>query len=354
MKPHWVTELHQLLADGHEVVRIVVTATKGSVPREAGASMLVHNHGMSGTLGGGHLEFQAIALAQALLNQAGSMAHCQRFTLGAALGQCCGGIVDLWWERFTLADLVFVATVDTQLQQRGAVVLASLVDQQYCHRALFLPGVQPASTEFLASAGEAENLLRARFDAAPVHLLTQAQGNVLLERLDRQHVPLWLFGAGHVGQAIVNYLQDFPFDITWVDSREDIFPSHLPNNVTVLVSDMPAAEVTYAPDDAWFLVLTHDHALDYAICAAILARADNGFIGLIGSRTKAARFAHQLTRQGYQAGRITCPIGIAGITGKEPATIALSVVAQLIQQREAGSATGNTQDDNFQLLRGSV
>jgi xanthine dehydrogenase accessory factor len=142
-----------------------------------------------------------------------------------------------------------------------------------------------------------------------------------------------------VGQAIVSLLRDLPFDITWVDPRGDIFPATLPANVTRLVSAAPAAEVCYAPDDTWFLVLTHDHALDYAICAAILARETNGFIGLIGSRTKAARFTHRLAHEGYRPERITCPIGVSGISGKEPATIAVAVAAQLLQLREMQATT---------------
>lgn len=328
---HWVTELDQLLAAGNDVVRIVVVATKGSAPREAGATMLVHSHGSFGTLGGGHLEFQAIALARELLDRSATATHSQRFTLGAALGQCCGGIVDLWWERFTAADRVLIAAATMQLQHGGGVVLASVVEGQSCQRELIVAGTAPVSPVL----SEAALTLLSAAAAQRVRVLHRESDTVLLERLDRQNTPLWVFGAGHVGQALVSYLQELPFDITWVDSREEMFPTVLPANVTRRLSTAPAAEVCFAPDAAWFLVMTHDHQLDYAICAAILGRDSSGFIGLIGSRTKAARFSHRLTRQGYQPERITCPIGIAGITGKAPAVIAVAVTAQLLQLREA-------------------
>ncbi|MDR3392867.1 MAG: xanthine dehydrogenase accessory protein XdhC [Sulfuriferula sp.] len=333
---HWIAELDKLLADGNDVVRIVVAATKGSAPREAGAAMLVHSGGAWGTLGGGQLEFNAIELAYELLARTGSMAHSQRFTLGASLGQCCGGIVDLWWERFTAADRPLIADAHARLRQGGGLVLASLVAGQACRRALFDAA---ASRESGLLTEEAHIMMDSATTAPRIRMLHRDTDMVLLERLDRKHTPLWLFGAGHVGQAIVGLLRDLPFDITWVDPREDIFPAAVPANVTVLASDAPAAEVRYAPDDAWFLVLTHDHALDYAICAAILARETGEFIGLIGSRTKAARFTHRLAHEGYRPERITCPIGVPGISGKEPATIAVAVAAQLLQLREAQAVT---------------
>lgn len=352
---HWVSELDHLLVTGNEVIRVVVAATKGSTPREAGASMLVHSQGTSGTLGGGHLEFKAIALAHALLDQGGTLAHCQRFTLGAALGQCCGGIVDVWWERFTVSDRKFIASVHVQLQRAEAVVLASLIEDKRCKRLLLVAGDNDAATPW---AEHATALMHVT-DGPRTRLLQQENQTILLERLDRKPTPLWLFGAGHVGQAVVASLRELPFDITWVDSREDVFPADLSAGVTTIISDLPATEVRHTPEDAWFLVMTHDHDLDYAICAAILARDDQGFrdiqkfIGLIGSRTKAARFQHKLTHQGYQAARITCPIGIPGIMGKEPATIAISVVAQLLQLREAQQAGATIQPSVHKPLRGT-
>ncbi|BBP00940.1 xanthine dehydrogenase accessory protein XdhC [Sulfuriferula nivalis] len=341
---HWLAELDQLLTDGHDVVRIVVAATKGSTPRKPGASMLVHQQGMSGTLGGGNLEFKAIALARDLLAQTGSMARYQRFSLATTLGQCCGGIVDLWWERYTIADRSAITTAHAQLLQHKTIVFASRVKQQSIQRIVFESANDHSEAGLASEVGE---LMDAA--TAGVRLLQSDATSVLLERLEHGNTPLWIFGAGHVGQAIVSHLRDLPFDLIWIDNRADIFPADVVLNK--LVSNDPAAEVEQAPDHAWFLILTHDHALDYAICAALLDQEKSGFIGLIGSATKAARFSHRLRDQGYQPERITCPIGIAGISGKEPATIAISVVAQLMQLREAQSTSNHLphmNSNNFQ------
>ena len=312
---HWLTALAALLADGRDVIRVVVTATRGSAPRDAGATLLVHAHGTHGTLGGGHLEFQAIALAQDMLAHA-STPRSQRFSLGAALGQCCGGIVELSWERYTAHDRALV-TEALQRRQTGGALLLTRLDG--------------------ATSGQRQ--LRAVDDPVfqsrqPTQRLQLGDASWLIERLDSRHTPLWLFGAGHVGQAVVRLLGDLPFDITWLDSRPDVLPSSLPG-VTLIETDLPATEVHRAPRDVWFLVFTHDHDLDLEICRAILSHESAGFVGLIGSRTKAARFNHRLVQQGLPAERITCPIGIPGISGKEPASIALAVAAQLMQLREA-------------------
>jgi xanthine dehydrogenase accessory factor len=312
---HWLTQLAPLLADGHDVIRVVVTATRGSAPRDAGATLLVHARGTHGTLGGGHLEFQAIELARDMLLHA-SAARSQRFSLGAALGQCCGGVVELSWERYTAHDRALVADA-LQRQQSGGALLLTRLD----------------------GTASGQRQLHALDDAAfatlqPTQRLQRDDGDWLVERLESRNTPLWLFGAGHVGQAVVRVLTDLPFNLTWLDSRPAVLPATLPG-VTLIETELPADAVRHAPTDAWFLVFTHDHDLDLDICRAILTHGGTGFVGLIGSRTKAARFRHRLDAQGLPAGRITCPIGISGISGKEPASIALAVAAQLLQLREA-------------------
>ncbi len=154
----------------------------------------------------------------------------------------------------------------------------------------------------------------------------------------RAHTDLYLFGAGHVGKAIVPRLAGLPFDVTWVDSRDGMFPDLLPTNVRAVRSQDPVEQVRRARSDAAYLVMTHSHALDYDICRAILTRGDFCFAGLIGSHTKAARFAHRMAREGMPAeriGRLVCPIGIAGIDSKLPEAIAIGVAAQLLRLREA-------------------
>jgi xanthine dehydrogenase accessory factor len=165
-------------------------------------------------------------------------------------------------------------------------------------------------------------------------------------RLDRQAAQSWplptprfflqLYGAGHVGRAIVALLSAIPCQVQWIDEREDEFPAGetLPRHVEQVCVDPVEAEVDVAPADACFLVLTHRHDLDMRITEAILRRGDFRYLGLIGSQTKRARFLHRYEERGIPAGtlaRMTCPIGVPDIAGKEPEVIAIGVVAQLLQ-----------------------
>ena len=171
-----------------------------------------------------------------------------------------------------------------------------------------------------------------RFDFCP-------QGVVPAEALKAQPQPqpmfhLVLFGAGHVAQALVQVLAQVDCRITWVDSREQQFPPHVPEQVQVEYSEEPAGEVRHAPPGAFYLVMTHSHALDLEIIKAILRRGDAGFVGLIGSRTKRARFEHRLADAGFSLDAIAgivSPIGAHGITGKAPGVVAIAAAAELLQ-----------------------
>ncbi len=147
---------------------------------------------------------------------------------------------------------------------------------------------------------------------------------------------LQLYGAGHVGRAIVALLAGIACDVQWIDEREDQFPSApLPPHIERVCVEPVEAEVRLAAPGAFYLVLTHSHDLDLAITQAILERGDFGYLGLIGSATKRARFEHRFEARGIERpliDRIICPIGLPGIAGKEPEVIAVAVVAQLLQR----------------------
>jgi xanthine dehydrogenase accessory factor len=159
---------------------------------------------------------------------------------------------------------------------------------------------------------------------------------------DAPRFHLQLYGAGHVGRAIVQALAPLPVRVDWIDEREEEFPAgiELPTHIRKVCVDAVEAEVSTAPRGAFYLVLTHQHDLDLRIAEAILRRGDFGFFGLIGSKTKRQRFIHRFEERGIAAeviARMTCPIGLPGIASKEPAVIAASVVAQLLQAAEARS-----------------
>ncbi|MBV8031169.1 MAG: xanthine dehydrogenase accessory protein XdhC [Betaproteobacteria bacterium] len=307
----WLASLEGHVEAGGEAVRVVVAATRGSAPREAGACMLVSRESVEGTIGGGHLELRATGIARAMLSSSGVATRLDRFPLGATLGQCCGGAVALWFERFGGRDLAFLREASIFRASHREAHLVTVLE----------PGASPQRS---------------------LHPSSIEAPNDLVERLNPMRTPLWLFGAGHVGSALVRSLRDLSFDATWIDSREDAFRDALPPHVTPRHADSPELEVASAPADAFFLVMTHSHDLDYAIVKAILRRDDFSWAGLIGSETKARRFRQRLAAQGFateRIARLVSPIGIDGIESKLPGAIAISVAAQLQQALEARAAS---------------
>ena len=178
-------------------------------------------------------------------------------------------------------------------------------------------------------------------DAGPPVVL--ASDDTIVERFHDPLRAVWLFGAGHVGRALMLAMAPLPFEVTWIDERADAFPAAMPANVRSLHSIDPAGEVARAPDGALIVVMTHSHARDLAVVHAALAAGWFGYVGLIGSASKRARFARRLREAGVPDSRIAelvCPIGLSSIASKHPAAIAAGVAVQLLERDEAlaGSA----------------
>ncbi|HTR17091.1 MAG TPA: xanthine dehydrogenase accessory protein XdhC [Acetobacteraceae bacterium] len=165
---------------------------------------------------------------------------------------------------------------------------------------------------------------------------------LLFEPVRHAAMHIALFGAGHVGQALVRLFGDLPCRVAWIDSRAEAFPAEIPGNVTATTAARPETLVAGLRPGTRLLVMTHDHALDYAIVAAALAQNGLDFIGLIGSRTKRARFVSRLSRAGISTeslARLECPVGVPGVGGKLPAEIAISIAARVLQTRAEGRQT---------------
>lgn len=330
----WLTALMRALQCDPVVVRIAVATVRGSAPREPGVSMLVAQSGLVGTIGGGRLEWEALAAGRALLGDVGRAVRVQRSVLGADLGQCCGGVVEVWMERYTRADVALLATANLAAQRGPTVLVSASRGIGVERRLVSQPGTDPGSNRLLL-VPRAQALPRVRRNAAG--------DPTLLERLDSALPRLWLYGAGHVGQALARILMELPLRLTWVDSRVEQFPAQSPPGVEIWHSPDPVQSVAAAPCGARFLVMTHSHPLDYALCRAILDRNDFAWAGLIGSMSKAARFRSRLAREGVGVeaiARLVSPIGIEGITSKWPAAIAVGVAAQLLQDISASEEAG--------------
>ncbi|MHA1527785.1 MAG: xanthine dehydrogenase accessory protein XdhC [Alphaproteobacteria bacterium] len=280
--------------EGHAVV-VMIAEANGSTPREAGAAMLVATSRATGTIGGGTVEHRALAVAREMLGGVGTDTDplpdpppsggrgrpveglILDFPLGPGLDQCCGGHMRVAFAAFGAADL------ERLRMARGEMEL--------------WPG-----------------------------------GPVLVEAAAPR--PVLIYGAGHVGAALVRALAPLPFQVRWIDARLGAFPAEIPAGVETVESPLPEAEAKTAPPDALHVVLTHSHALDLEIAAAVLERGEFGFLGLIGSATKKALFLRRLRERGVPEGRLarlTCPIGAPGVRDKRPEIIAAATAVQLLQ-----------------------
>lgn len=322
----WLSFAHGQIESGADVVVVTVAAVDGSVPREAGTKMAIGRDGQGGSIGGGVLEYEATRKARALLAEPdGGRRRCERFALGPALGQCCGGAAVLLLERFSEAGALTPWQRAAQ-GDAGAFVVTPLEaddDGTVCADAAALAAWIGREVEVPPPGG--------------CVIAADSEGRqVLVERPARRQTPVWLFGAGHVGRAVVQALAPLPFHITWVDSRADTLPAAA-DGVTPVHADVPADQVDRVPAGAMVLVMTHSHALDLAVCTRALQRDDLSWVGLIGSASKRASFLRRFREQGLteaEIDRLVCPIGLPAIKGKEPAVIAASVAAQLLAARD--------------------
>ncbi len=325
---------------------VSVASVRGSAPREPGTRMIVTPGRVLGTIGGGHLEYKAIAIARDLL-AAGEPAVLKRFPLGASLGQCCGGVVNLLFEAVP-PDAVWVSELAGRLAGgEPCVMVTAAHGPAGCGTVLVSAASVSGTLGDAALDRQVVERARSMLSGAPAGLVEFATGEttrslLFLAPLQPSDFHIVIFGAGHVGRALVNTLAALPCRIVWVDPREAEFPAGLPANVEAVVSEFCEDEVDTAPAGAWFVVMTHDHALDQRLAERILRRGDFSWFGLIGSHTKRRAFEQRLGARGIDAAalsRMECPIGVAGIRDKHPAAIAISVAARILRQREAGAST---------------
>lgn len=251
----WLAALAAARDAGEPAALVTIVSAEGSAPRDGGTKMAVTARGQSGSIGGGHLELKALAVARAMLETGETAPRVETYALGPALGQCCGGKVTLLVEPF-------------------------------------------AATAW--------------------------------------HV--WIFGAGHVGKALVHQLAGLPIRVRLVDSRGGEIPAALPANCTAQIEPCPEDAVKDVPPGASVLVMTHSHDLDLVLVERLLRRGDLAYVGLIGSASKRARFEARLAAKNVLSAALICPIGIGAIRDKHPYAIAIAAAAQLLEVRERAKA----------------
>lgn len=303
---NWIAAANHLIGDETAVAHAVIISVRGSAPRELGANMLISENQIWNTIGGGSLEFEVMEQARRLIKEIGLKVEginrkVLNLALGPDMGQCCGGTVKVLLEILSQADINKLSKHSKKL-----VVLEH-------------PLKSGASTEVLRT-DEDKNFKP--FLKKESFILPTAR------KLD----PLFIYGAGHVGRALVKIIEHTDFDIHWVDIDEKRFPEGSTSNFSKVIALDPALIASHAPSNAYHVIITHSHPLDEAICFALLSKDKFRFCGLIGSKTKNARFRSRLSKMGIKAEqlkKLTCPIGIDEINSKQPVKVAISIAAQL-------------------------
>ncbi len=314
-------------------IRVTIIQAQGSTPREAGAAMNVSASTISGTIGGGALEFDAIDHARSLLDKDSAarwLRDAKAYPLGPSLGQCCGGHMRLLFEYIGEEEAELISRHDSSDCGYWARPVRTGLAPQYLvdgSASRLLPG--PDYEKFKSAVREEKS--------GCALIKVDDEGSWFLESTHENKLSIYLYGAGHVAREVVRVFEGLPAQIVWIDTDETRFPTEMPPNVNRIIAVSPHEAANYAPSEAFHVVMSYSHPIDLDICHAVLKRGDFRFLGLIGSKTKKARFHKRLRELGVEEetlSRLTCPIGAGGPTGKAPAVIAISVAAEILRLAE--------------------
>lgn len=329
------------------VPRVLVTLchVAGEAPREPGAKMLVTQYQSFDSVGGGALEWRAIGIARSMLSapsgEPGADRRIERIVLESDGGEFSSAMVELAFERIDSGAMQALRVLRRRARSYQDAWRLAALDSNAA------PSIYDQDGKRLCGAGPAQLLLPGPGIACKVRVdpLDPDGARWLIDAILAPRPHLVLFGAGHIGAAIIRALAGLPCRVTWVDQRDELFPPLLPAHIRTEAALAPEAAVAMAPAGASYLILTHSHALDQALAEAILRRGDAQWVGLFGSRTRRAQFERRLRQHGVPPASLdvlACPIGVPGVQDKHPAIIAASVVAQLLQvwERQADQQSG--------------
>ena len=304
---HWTVSLQEHIDKAEPLIMVTVVNVEGSAPRESSCRMFVLEDRIIETIGGGNLEQEAINLARSMLFDSGSDNYrLELYGLGPALQQCCGGVVTLAFEKITTEPNWLAESLSKDNSNK--ILLSKFTDSQ---------------------------VIRKTVDQAALDV-DELAVNVLIERIQPFSPDVVIFGAGHVGSALVEVLSRLPFKISWVDKRSELFTKES-ETVSVYTDRSELEYISELPENALNIVMTYSHELDEDICYHYLKNKEFRFLGLIGSKTKRARFLHRLRDRGIDQQRLsalTCPIGVPQVTGSSPPEIAIAVAAQLLSLKD--------------------
>jgi len=326
----WIDELSDLTAAGERVVLVTVAGIRGSAPREVGAKMIVSESATIGTIGGGQLEYQCARLACEMLGDDETPAL-RKFPLGTSMGQCCGGVVDILFEPIASRLPAWLRDLRALHGQRQPSVIVTHLGGATgkC--------VITADDIFGDTESAAPDIVAKARHGLEAGRTAHRIDDWFFEDIVGTDLNIAVFGAGHVGTAVVQSLSALDCNVRWIDGRRNIFRG-TPSNARAIETSDPALEVAAMPPRSCYLIMTHSHSLDFDICDRILRRSDAVYCGLIGSLSKRRRFEKRFRSQGMQERdleQLVCPIGVAGISGKKPAEIAVAAAAEVLQAYES-------------------
>jgi xanthine dehydrogenase accessory factor len=340
MSAYFIDDIIEAIQRWGQVVRVVITRTHGSTPRDVGAAMIVGEHDFSGTIGGGKLEYLALDQARQMLGDLENrvMRKTQNFVLGTELRQCCGGVAWLLLECYGPDQMVKLETLRADLTPDSLIMRSTAPD------GLLYSSVQHLDTmmQWPVIAGYMRDILNDDHIHAPILVRDEESSDEwFLEPAAHKRKPLFIYGAGHVGRALVRVLEDTPFDITWVETDKMRFPSDVRKGIACVVSkDQAEYAGKVSGANAFHVVITYSHEADLNICRAILQKGKGQYLGLIASESKKAKFLNRLKKDGVTEAAFKmfrCPIGLMSFTHKDPSIVAISIAAQLIAEYEQGA-----------------
>ena len=342
----WVEPLASAVANEGAAVLVTVAGVQGSAPREAGTTMVVSAAACAGSIGGGHLEFEATRIAREALAGTASGTWVVRYPLAARLGQCCGGVATVAFSKIERASPGWIDAALACARTGAPFAIVSAVAKDAAHIVITADDVRgslgSSDLDSKTIALARSRLAGASAGAALVRSTGEADATLLIQIERPDPFPVLIFGNGHVGRALASVLGVLPAQVRWIDSRGGDFPSAVPSNVGIVVTDTPDDELRDAPSGAFIVVTTHSHALDYALIETALGRTDLRYIGLIGSRAKRAQFERRLAARGVATNAfagVHCPIGAQGVAlkSKDPGAIAVAIAAEILVVREAAA-----------------
>ena len=343
----WIEPLSTAVAHGQSAVLVVVAAVQGSAPREAGTTMVVSSSAAcAGSIGGGHLEFEATRIAREALAGSASGTWIVRFPLAARLGQCCGGVATLAFSRIDHTTRAWIDSALACARTGAPFAIVSSIASDAAHVVITADDVRgslgSSELDSKAIALARSRLAGSASGAALVRSASETDETLLIQIERPDPFPVLIFGNGHVGRALASVLAVLPAQVRWIDSRASDFPLSVPKNVDVVVSDSPEDELREAPSGAFVVVTTHSHALDYALIETALGRTDLRYIGLIGSKAKRAQFERRLAARGAAVeafARVRCPVGASAVAvkSKDPGAIAVAIAVEILVVREAAT-----------------